>query len=149
VAGLVFRRDLFAGFDGTAFVSGDRKAAQDAWRARRDDLLAALARPDALNQPSMSPFGHESITAWLGFLFYDTVVHTWDLARATEQPVVLDDGLVTRAHETLAAADARYDLRVPMSLAPARSVPANASTLDRLIALAGRDPAWVAPPPTM
>jgi uncharacterized protein (TIGR03086 family) len=147
-AGHVFRPDLITTFDGAAFLSGDGDAAGEAWRTRRDDVLGALDQPGVLDQATMSPWGQDTIDAWLGFLFYDTVVHTWDLARSADQPVVLDDGLVTRAYETLAATGESFDIRIPISLAAARDVPADGAPLERLIAFAGRDPAWVTPTPT-
>jgi uncharacterized protein (TIGR03086 family) len=70
----------------------------------------------------------------------DTLVHTWDLARAAGLDPALDPELCQLAFlDALSARDSRADsglfaLEVP--------VEADAPTQDRLVGLLGRDPAW-------
>jgi uncharacterized protein (TIGR03086 family) len=69
-------------------------------------------------------------------------VHSWDLARATGQDVAWPEHLLDflRAEVDRSGEQARsmglYGPVVPVS--------PDASTLDRLIGLTGRDPAWTA-----
>ena len=71
----------------------------------------------------------------------ELVVHGWDLARATGQRLDLDEDLLTYVHDAMAPGVEQgremgmYGPEVPM--------PATAPTLDRILGLTGRDPAWV------
>jgi len=73
-----------------------------------------------------------------GMVATEFVVHGWDLARATGQQPTWDDDLIAFVHDEVAktAAQGRemgvYGTEVP--------VPADASLLDRTLALTGRDP---------
>ena len=75
----------------------------------------------------------------------ELVVHGWDLARATGRPYDCEP-------ELLDAAEAFLDRLVRpgppagpgVPFGPPRPLPDDASSLDRLIALAGRDPRWAA-----
>ena len=78
----------------------------------------------------------------------ELVVHGWDLARATGQPYAVDDealhaviGFVSQF-----AGEDQAELRGTAYGAPT-GVAADASPLDRAIALTGRDPAWRPPRP--
>jgi uncharacterized protein (TIGR03086 family) len=70
----------------------------------------------------------------------ELVVHGWDLARATGQPLEVDD----------ATAEAVYGMVATMApqgremgaFGPEVEVPADAPPLDRLLGLSGRDPSW-------
>jgi uncharacterized protein (TIGR03086 family) len=140
--GHVFRPTLFSSFDGAAFLADDPVAALGSWAERRDDTVAMLDEPGSLQLTTMSPWGHETVDAWLSFLFYDTTVHTWDLARSVQQPVVIDPALAARALDSLRSMGDHHDIRIPISLAPARTAGEDAPVVDRLIAYAGRDPEW-------
>ncbi len=73
----------------------------------------------------------------------DTLVHTWDLARAVGAPDRLDPVLCRRAYDdavgsgTARAASGLYAAPV--------TVDAEADVQDRLLGLLGRDPAWRSP----
>ncbi|WP_185011788.1 TIGR03086 family metal-binding protein [Crossiella cryophila] len=75
-----------------------------------------------------------------GMVVAELVVHGWDLARATGQVVDWDAGLVEFLHEQVAmtAQQGRemgvYGAEVGVS--------SDASTLDRILGLTGRDPQW-------
>ena len=76
----------------------------------------------------------------------ELVVHGWDVARAAGQPYRAEPDLLEAARsflEQFASPDAPVGPDVPFG--PSRALPGAASLLDRVIALAGRDPAWSPP----
>jgi uncharacterized protein (TIGR03086 family) len=70
----------------------------------------------------------------------ELLVHGWDLARATGQRPTWDAGLVDAVHAEVTANAAQG--RAMGVYGPAVEVPATASTMDRALAMTGRDPAW-------
>lgn len=74
----------------------------------------------------------------LPMLTTDVLVHTWDLARATDVPVDLDPELCALS---LAAADTAA-LAASGFYAPPVGVPSDAEAQARLVARLGRDPDW-------
>lgn len=73
----------------------------------------------------------------------ELVVHGWDVARARGQEYDPDPGAIGAAGRFLslfASPDAPAGPGVPFG--PSREVPADAPGLHRVVALAGRDPAW-------
>jgi uncharacterized protein (TIGR03086 family) len=73
----------------------------------------------------------------------ELVVHGWDLARATGRPYDCEPELLDAAESFLgqfASPDAPAGPDVPFG--PSRRLPDDACSLDRVIALAGRDPGW-------
>lgn len=109
------------------------------WNRERDRVLQALDQPGALASQARGPWGHDTVDDFLGFAFYDPLVHTWDLARAVQQDVHLDAGLVDRALSMLEDPGDGRQLRQPISLGPPVATTAQ-DTTSRLIALTGRDP---------
>ncbi|MEV0620617.1 TIGR03086 family metal-binding protein [Nonomuraea sp. NPDC050404] len=79
----------------------------------------------------------------LSMLLAETVVHGWDLARATGQPWRPDAAAAERAHALLSEA-IRPEFRggEGMPFAPEVPVDADAGPLDRLLGFAGRSPRW-------
>jgi uncharacterized protein (TIGR03086 family) len=110
-----------------------------AWRASFDGLLAALDTAGALQTVAKTPWGEMPVDKFLGFAWVDPVVHTWDLAKATGQTPVVDEGLVERGAKQLARAG--DSLVGPGRFKPAVEVGDEAPVLDTLIALSGRNPA--------
>jgi uncharacterized protein (TIGR03086 family) len=124
-------------------LSGDPVAE---YTAAADEVIAAFA--DATNGDFdvwLPELGRRPFTASdaLTFQLVDDVVHAWDLARALDVPLHVDDDL---AEAALAVA-----LRVPddaarrgpgFAFAPGLPVTHDASTLDRTLLLLGRSPAW-------
>lgn len=109
------------------------------WNGARDDALDALDQPGALQIEARSPWGHPTVDAFLGFAFYDPLVHAWDLTKAVGQPPVLDARLAQRALDHLTEFGKHKDLRHPISLAA--PVPTTAQDpVTRLIAFSGRQP---------
>src|SRR3954454_3056549 len=108
-----------------------------AWHSARADLERALAeRPD---QPIDSFGGKEPFADVIGgVLCADTLLHTWDLARASGQDETLD---LTGVSAAMAFLSPHADMLLrPGGFGPEVAVPADASAQDRLIAFAGRDP---------
>lgn len=109
------------------------------WNSSRDDVLEALDQPGALQTEARSPWGHPTVDAFLGFAFYDPLVHAWDLAKAVGQPPVLDATLAQRAMDRLMEFSTHQELRQPISLASPIVTTAQ-DPVTRLIAFTGRQP---------
>ncbi len=129
--------------------SGDASRLQGDWRERISADLAALARawakPDAWT--GMTRIAQQDAPAeMVGVTVADElVVHGWDVARATGQPYSAEPELLGAAQTFLgffASPDAPAGPEVPFG--PSRPVADDSAPLDRVVALAGRDPAWAA-----
>lgn len=114
----------------------------------RGDLLAQLDRlvsawaPQEAWEGDTRVVGPTATPARVigGMTVCELAVHGWDLASATGQPFSLDDVLLAYLYEEVAAgAEQGRQMGV---YGPAVSVPADAPTLDRILGLTGRDPAW-------
>ena len=82
-------------------------------------------------------FGEQPFESLVGrLLCTDTLIHTWDLARATGQDDRLDERAVEKALEFLTPIDEA--IRRPGGFAPKLSPPPGADVQARLIAFAGR-----------
>lgn len=80
-------RRALAGLDGSeSTVPSAEEDVRAAWREATDGVRAALANPERADQPMGPKFQNTTFT---GFVhrraFADTLVHSWDLARATGQ----------------------------------------------------------------
>jgi uncharacterized protein (TIGR03086 family) len=127
---------------------GDAADLDPAWRATIPvalDELAAAWRDDAAwaGMTTAGPIEMPGEVAGLVAL-EEVVVHGWDLARATGQAYEPDDTSLELVRGLVAdfapAADAVND--GTLAFGPAVAVPADASLLDQVVALTGRDPAW-------
>ena len=84
------------------------------------------------------PAHADKVGPMLPIAMADTLVHGWDVARATGQDTRMPDGL---AEAALAAIDGKLtDEQRGASFAPALHVPDDASAQDRLLAYTGRIP---------
>jgi uncharacterized protein (TIGR03086 family) len=129
--------------------SGDASRLQADWRERISADLAALAqawaKPEAWT--GMTRIAQQDAPAeMVGVTVADElVVHGWDVARATGQPYSAEPELLGAAQTFLgffASPDAPAGPEVPFG--PSRPVADDSAPLDRVLALAGRDPAWAA-----
>jgi len=127
--------------------AGDASRLADDWRGRIPADLAVLAR--AWQQPgawtgTTRIAGMDSPAGMVALVVADELaVHGWDLARATGQPYDCDPAVLDAALSFLgqfASPDAPAGPQVPFG--PSRPQPADAPLLDRVVALAGRDPGW-------
>jgi uncharacterized protein (TIGR03086 family) len=74
------------------------------------------------------------------FYTSDVFMHSWDLARATGQPIALDED---RCAEMLAGMQPIDEiLRASGQYGPKVDVPTDASAMDQLMGFIGRDPRW-------
>ncbi|MER6945241.1 TIGR03086 family metal-binding protein [Nonomuraea sp. NPDC000554] len=114
---------------------GDKPVA--AYRAAADALLAALIQPGVLDRVVTVPIGPAPGIVALHLRMVETLVHGWDLARATGQEPRFPDDIVERelefTRDQLAGVPAD---RSPF--APPTPVPGDAPAIDRLAACLGR-----------
>lgn len=130
--------------------SGDASRLGPDWRARIPDGLVALAaawRDPAAWEGTTQAGGIVMSGEEAGLVALDElVVHGWDVARASGQPYDPDPLLLEAVHGFVAQFSgpgmeaAREGL-----FGPVVEVPSDAPLLDRVVGLAGRDPAWTAP----
>jgi uncharacterized protein (TIGR03086 family) len=127
--------------------SGDASRLGEDWRVRISRDLAALAeawRKPAAWAGTTRIAGMDAPAGMVGLTAADElVVHGWDVARATGQPYACEPDLLAAAESFLdqfASPDAPAGPDV--AFGPSRQVPVGAPELDRVVALAGRDPGW-------
>lgn len=108
------------------------------WDRSFAGLLDALDQKGALQTVAKTPWGTMPVEKFLGFAWVDPVVHTWDLAKATGQPVIVDAAQVERAAAQLEKAG--DSLVGEGRFQPAVQLSDGAAIIDRFIALTGRDP---------
>ncbi|MGH3390964.1 MAG: TIGR03086 family metal-binding protein [Actinomadura sp.] len=106
------------------------------WQAVRADMTAALG-PEALARRIQLALGLEmTMGEWLTQYPLELLVHTWDLAQATGQSVVLDSDLVRPALET--AERMAPQGRAAGMVGPEHAVTDDADDQTRLLAVFGR-----------
>ncbi len=115
--------------------AGDSPAAAYAAGAAKT-VEAGKAIP--LEQKVDSPFGNIPAGEFMYATFMDTVVHGWDLAKATGQDTTFSEEHAKLIHD--AFAPNMDGLRQSGAFGPAVAVPDSASTQDKLIAMMGRQP---------
>jgi uncharacterized protein (TIGR03086 family) len=129
--------------------SGDASRLGGDWREQIPRDLLALAR--AWRNPAawtgMTRIaGMDAPAEMVGLTAADELaVHGWDVARATGQPYDCGPEILQAAQrflEQFTSPDAPAGPDVPFG--PPRPVPQDAPLLDRVVALAGRDPGWAA-----
>lgn len=124
--------DVFADVGG---IGGDDPLST--FRAMRDRYLAATDHPGALQTVITSSLGEVTLDQYIGMMCADTLVHTWDVARAAGVDDRLDPGAVRWVHTELAARD-QPGIRKPGRYADAIAFDGDEQA--RLIAFTGRDP---------
>jgi uncharacterized protein (TIGR03086 family) len=109
-------------------------------RADRDDLVEVWSDPQAW-QGTTTMTSSELPASVVGTMtLCELVLHAWDLARGLGEPVGWDDALLAEVYESLAQLTPIG--RQMGAFGPAVHVPTDAPLLDRVVALAGRDPLW-------
>ena len=111
-----------------------------AYAAQLDKAVAAWSDPAAWDR-ELTVMGNTTSAADVGaMLIMETVLHGWDVARATGQEYRCDEPL---AQALLATVQAQADMfRQYQGFADEVNLPDSASAFDRALALSGRDPAW-------
>lgn len=100
------------------------------------DLVASINGDGALEQTVEAPFGPVPGEVFARFIALDGLVHGWDMATATGQSYEPSDQLV--AEVTAFATGALDPLRDGDTFANATEVGADASPIEKLVALTGR-----------
>jgi uncharacterized protein (TIGR03086 family) len=76
------------------------------WGRARDAVLAAASEPGALDKVVNGPDGPTPLGRFLAvYMEVDTLVHTWDIARAVGADESLDEELCRRCYERFLPAD--------------------------------------------
>ncbi len=101
--------------------------------------LAAAATPEALTASHQMPFGEVPGEVAVSVITADHLTHAWDLARATNQDLEVDDDLAAWALATWQVA-VPADGRTGDGFAAAVIVSDDASPLDKLVGYTGRQP---------
>jgi uncharacterized protein (TIGR03086 family) len=104
-------------------------------------MVAAFSQPGALERTVTVPIGEVPGIVALHLRLVEALVHGWDLARATTQPVTCPAGL---AEQELAFTVAKLSDIPPghSPFAPPQPAPDDAPALDRLAACLGRSLTW-------
>jgi hypothetical protein len=112
------------------------------WNRDRGALVEALDEPGVGGLVTRTPWGEETdMDSWLGFAFWDPLVHTWDLAEAVGQPTIVDLRLCELALPAARAHDAKYSLRRPgVTESPIET--STSDPLEALLLFAGRNLDW-------
>ncbi len=87
------------------------------WKEARESISSSLADPQLASKTISGMFGEQPFESLVSrLLCTDTLVHTWDIARATGQDEKLDSDAVTKAFEFLLPIDEA--IRRPGGFAP-------------------------------
>lgn len=115
------------------------------WRYVAASLAAIMSDPaEAATEIETGPPGRMPIARAISmFVTGDVVVHTWDLARAIDLAVDLDE--ITLAEQLAGMEPMDAAIRKSGHFGPRVDVPADASVVDRALAFTGRDPSWRPP----
>jgi len=117
------------------------------WRSRiaaqLEELAAAWRDPDAWTGTTKAG-GVDLPGEVAGLVALDEVVlHGWDVARASGQPFTCDEASLEAIEQFLApSAEPGNEAEREGLFGPVVPVPPGASRLDRVLGMAGRDPAW-------
>ena len=112
--------------------------AGDEYRAAGQAMHDAWSAPGALDATYGMPWGEVPGAVLVEFMFIEELAHAWDLARAVEHPLVVDEDLAEAALKRARLYDDET-IRVPGMFGPAQEAPAGAPAIDRLAAFLGRN----------
>ena len=107
------------------------------WGRAFAETRAALDDVEALSQKVQTPWGHLVVDRFVGIVTVDPLIHTFDLAVATGQEVVIDPGLANAGYTQLQKAG---DMIRGERFGPEIELDGDKSIVEMLIAMAGRDP---------
>lgn len=132
-----FRGQLQAGSEPRQVAATGDEVPTVAFRQAMTDLLDAIDAPGAMERAIEAPFGRAPGAVVARFLAFDTLVHGWDLATATEQAYDPPLELVTAA-DAFARQAVGPEMRDGDTFAPETAAPEASSALERLVAFSGR-----------
>ena len=101
------------------------------------DIDEAFRQPGALERDVVTPFGEMPGDTFARLLAFDLLMHSWDLATSTGQPLSVPDDVVTEV-DGFARAALAPEMRGPATFGPEVEPAADASRLERLVAFSGR-----------
>lgn len=107
-----------------------------AWASARDDLLAALDKPNVLKRFVQSYRAYEPIDDIVGINVVDTTIHAWDLARSFGVDDRIDPTLID--HCTALITPIVETMRGEGGLGPAAPIPFDAGPQTVLLSMTGR-----------
>lgn len=135
-----------ASLEGATGPSADMSQLDSDWRTRIPERLAALAqawRKDEAWEGFTQAGGVDMPGEIAGLVTLDElVVHAWDIAAASGQEYSCPAHLLEAAREFLQASVAENPQGTPGLFDAPVPVADDAPLVDRVIGLAGRDPAW-------
>lgn len=105
------------------------------WGTELTATFAALDAVDPVVVKARSLFGHETLDDYLAWVFFDPMVHTWDVATAAGIEPVVDVNLADEALSYIREHEAT--LRQPMVLGDPVETDSD-DPLERLLAFCGR-----------
>jgi uncharacterized protein (TIGR03086 family) len=131
-------RRAIAGLDGSGYSAPGRgEDLPQAWEAVSGQVGAALRDPVKAQAPLGEEFGSIPFEEFVRRMACaDTLIHGWDLARATGQDEVLDPEAVAVATEILLPEDG--DIRMPRAFGAKVPPAADADAQTRLLNFLGR-----------
>jgi uncharacterized protein (TIGR03086 family) len=109
----------------------------ESWDEASAGSVDAFSAADALERTVNLSRGPTSARTYLDEMVFDLVVHTWDLGTAIDYPEPVPDEIVEPVY---AVAKDLGDLSGSGLFDAPVEVPDDASTIDKLVALTGRDP---------
>lgn len=131
-------RRALAGLDGSAFAAPE--ADDDillVWKEAAGGVRSALRDPALASTPLGAEFGSITFAEFIRRMACaDTLIHTWDFARATSQDETLDAGGVAVAGAMLMPEDEQ--IRMPGAFAGKVDAAADADAQTRLLNFLGR-----------
>lgn len=110
-----------------------------AYDAVMADFRDAIRSPGAMDRVLTVPFGDVPAPALVGFVAFDLIVHSWDIATATGQRYTPPDELVAEV-DAFARQVVAPEWRDGDTFAVEVEPPADATPLERLVAFSGRQP---------
>lgn len=133
----LFGRMPFAPVDNTDAI--DMSDPQGAWITVRDQMQSALDSSESANHTYDGFFGPTTFAATVdSFYSFDLVVHTWDIATATEVREFQRIDPREMSTNTDAMSGMGDNLRMPGILGPALDVPPGADEQTTFLAFLGR-----------
>jgi uncharacterized protein (TIGR03086 family) len=112
-----------------------------AWIKLRDDVLAALDEPGALDSTASQPFGPDfgdmPVDLLVGFMAAELAVHVWDMARTAKVDERLEPALVKFTHATWKSLGENV-LRMPGMMGPAIKPATGADAQTKMLNFLGR-----------
>jgi uncharacterized protein (TIGR03086 family) len=112
-----------------------------AWEKAAGDLGSAFREPGVMDKTFALPWGETPASMVLGLAIADTIIHGWDLAKATDQEPIMDEdiaeavyGMTTSMMQPLGEFPREGSFEAPVEVAD------DAPYSDKALAYLGRQP---------